>query len=182
MEDIKSSVKDFFVRLNEAYKKTGKKLKVPFNPKVSSVMYEGLEDDEGYIAWKVVEQKETVNEAILSSEIGFDIHISLIEFLNSYYFFELSGTYDNYGVDFDSIVPNTILKNFISRRYISLKTDVEKIDLIQIGVICMENNDNFLMCFVNNTGQIVYYDYDKGNIEVISDSLEELINNLEPRC
>lgn len=182
MKNIKESIKEYYVRLDEVYKKYGMQLKVPFNPKVLSDIYVGSEDDEGYIVWRIIERTECINSEKLSGEIGFQIHSSLIEFINSYFFLEMSGSYREYEVSFDSIVPNTILSSFISRRCIPLKTNEEKIVLIQIGVINEEDNDNLLMCLVNSTGQIVCYDYDKKTIQVISESLNELISNLEPRC
>lgn len=182
MENIKSCIKKYFIKLNGVHSVQRKSLKVPYNPAIASEMYVGSEDEHGYISWQLLERKELIKKKSLSEEVGINIHESLIEFFNAYYFFEISGVYKSYDIDFDYIVPNTILKNFVSRRYMSLESGEGEIQLIQVGILTEDSNDNLILCLVNNTGQIACYDYDKGVIEIIANSLVELICNMEPRC
>lgn len=182
MENIKECIKAYYEKVDEICKIKDKQMKVPYNPRVASEMFIGSEDDEGYITWSLTERQEPVDSKVLSDNIGIQVHSSLIEFIDSYFFMEMEGVYNEYDIEFDCITPNTVLSSFLSRRHITLVINEEQLDLIQIGIINSDGNDNLLMCLVNSTGQIVSYDYDKKTIQVISESLVELIINLDPRC
>lgn len=85
-------------------------------------------------------------------------------------------------ISFDSIILTTNMTKFILRRSKNLTINESQGRYIQISIITKDYDDNLLMCFDNKTGEIVRYDYDKKMIQVISNSLAELISNIETRC
>lgn len=179
---IKQYIKDYFDKLQKECKDCNSALKVPYNPRTPSEMFFGSEDEEGYIYWNLIERIEPIDEETLSREIGFKIHKSLLEFINSYFFLDISGLYNGMEISFDSIISTTNMSKFILRRSENLSINKTQVRYIQIGIITQDYDDNLLMCFDNKTGEIVLYDYEKEMIQVISSSLSELISNIETRC
>jgi len=179
---IKKSIKEYFDRLIAEGKDYDRVSKVPYSPRIPSEMYVGTEDGDGYIYWQLIERMESIDKEILSQEIGFEIHESLLEFINCYFFLDISGLYKDLEITFDSITSSTNIGKFILRRCENLSINRVQIRYIQIGVITKDNNDNLIMCFDNTNGQIVLYDYDKEMIQFLSNSLSELIRSIKPRC
>ena len=59
---------------------------VPYNKKIPSIVYNGVEDEEGDIGWHLLKDNKVVN-----LKLGFDLHNDIKLYFVSYYFMELAG-------------------------------------------------------------------------------------------
>lgn len=181
---IKEAIEKYYERLSKVWIESNNTLPlVPYNKKVPSSVYKGVEDDEGYIGWKLVQNDKVIDFTSLNLKLGFDLHEDIKRYFMSYCFMELSGEVnDKLEVIMTPITPITNVETFISNRNnVAIENGWDN-ELIELGIVIMNGNDSLRLCVNNRNGEILWLDDETGETEVISNSLENLINALMPRC
>lgn len=181
---IKDAIEKYYERLSKAWAESNNTLPlVPYNHKVPPIVYIGVEDDEGYIGWQLVKNDKVAGFSKLNLELGFDLHSDIKMYLLSYYFMDLSGEIkDGLEVIMTPITPLTNVETFIlNRNNVTIENGRDN-QLIELGLVILNGNDSLLLCVDNSNGEVKWLDGETGDIEVISNSLENLINAMKPRC
>jgi len=178
---ISQAIEEYYQRLCNEWKANNESLpKVPFNNKTNKELYQGNEDDEGYVEWKIIKVKNSIPINSLDGNLGIVLHKDLYELFNSYYFLELGGFIDENEVVIHNLTPDTKYEIFIKRRFENLEINLIRVRYIQIGDYVTPEN-SFLLCFDNDTGELIYYDPENLRISNVSESLEKLIRMMTPR-
>ncbi|MDR4156665.1 SecY interacting protein Syd [Bacillus cereus] len=137
-------------------------------------IYEGEPDTEGYVFWKPLEKNIIHDFSDIEKDLGIELHNSIKEYYNSYWFLDLGGNYLGYDFELNPVIPGIELHDF----YVSLQgyrgAHDNQLNNIPIG---MEFN-GLLVVVDNENGQVKLEDYESRSFEVICDSLAELILNL----
>lgn len=181
---IQQAIEKYYDRLKTAWTESNNTLPlVPYNKKVPSIVYNGVEDEEGYIGWHLVKNDNVVNFENINLKLGFDLHNDIKMYLVSYYFMELAGGIkDGLEVIMTPITPLINLETFLlNRNDLALENEWDN-KLIDLGNVVLDNNDSLLLCVDNRSGKVLWLDGETGDTEVISNSLENLINTMKPKC
>lgn len=181
---IKEVIEKYYEKLSKVWIESNNTLPlVPYNKKVPSIVYKGVEDDEGYIGWQLVKNDNAIDFTSLNLKLGFDLHEDIKMYFMSYYFMELSGEVkDRLEVIMTPITPLTNVETFIlNRNNVAIYNGWDN-QLIELGIVVLNGNDSLMLCVNNRNGEILWLDGETGETEVISNSLENLINTLMPRC
>lgn len=181
---IKEAIEKYFERLSKVWIESNNTMPlVPYNKKIPSIVYKGVENDEGYIGWQLVKNDNVIDFTSLNLKLGFDLHEDIKMYFMSYYFMELSGEVkDKLEVIMTPITPIINVETFISNRNnVSIENGWDN-QLIELGIVILNGNDSLMLCVNNRNGEILWLDGETGETEVISNSLENLINALMPRC
>jgi hypothetical protein len=178
---ISKIIEEYYQKLCEEWELKNKtQPKIPYNKRVSTDFYLGKEDSEGYIEWKILKVRNPIVKNSMDKDLGIILHDDIYEFFNSYYFLDISGFIDDNEIVLHSLTPDTNHLIFLRRRFENLEINTERIRYIQLGDYSTSEN-SFLLCFDNDTGEIVYHDPENASVQIVSDSLEELLQKLTPR-
>ncbi|PEY43927.1 SecY interacting protein Syd [Bacillus cereus] len=172
---MKEEMKQYFHTLLKEWKDYNHSLpKSVWREEAEPFIYEGEPDTEGYIFWKPTEKDVFHDFSDIERELVIELHHSIKEYYNSYWFLDLAGNYLEYNLELNSVIPGIELRDF----YISLqgykKAHHNELKNIPIGIEC----NGLLVVVDNENGQVKIEDYERGSIEVISNSLAELISML----
>ncbi|MDM5155407.1 SecY-interacting protein Syd [Bacillus sp. DX1.1] len=172
---MKEEMKQYFYTLLEEWKDYNNSLpKAPWMEEVDSFIYEGEPDIEEYIFWKPIEKDVLHDFSDIEKNLEIQLHHSIKEYYNSYWFLDLAGSYLEYNLELNPVIPGIELRDF----YITLqgykKAHHNELKNTPIGIEC----NGLLVVVDNENGQVKIEDYERGSFEVISNSLAELISVL----
>lgn len=172
---MKEEMKQYFHKLLKEWKDYNHSLpKSVWIEEAEPFIYEGELDTEGYIFWKPVEKDVIHDFSDIEKKLAVQLHHSIKEYYNSYWFFDLAGSYLEYEIELNSVIPGIEVRDF----YISLqgykKAHHNELKNIPIGI----ESNGLLVVVDNENGQVKIEDYERGSFEVISKSLVELISML----
>ncbi|CAI8760470.1 MULTISPECIES: SecY-interacting protein Syd [Bacillus] len=172
---MKEEMKQYFHILLKEWKDFNDSLpKSPWIEEADSFIYEGEPDAEEYVFWKPIEKDVLHDFSVIEKKLAIQLHHSIKEYYNSYCFFDLAGSYLEYNLELNPVIPGIELRDF----YITLqgykKSHHNELKNIPIGMEC----NGLLVVVDNENGQVKIEDYEKGSLEVISNSLAELISML----
>nr|WP_275893662.1 SecY-interacting protein Syd [Bacillus cereus] len=108
--------------------------------------------------------------------LGIIFHESIKEYFNSYWFAELAGFYKSYNIILEPVLPGIELNNFVFQLIGYKEAHEDKLDNIPLGV---EGETGFLIVIDNNTGVVKLEDFEIGTYEIIADSIEQLILDIQ---
>ncbi len=151
---------------------------VPFNPQMPNIIYNGEKDSFGYITWKPVLQDKIYNFSDIEKNLNIKLHPLIKSYLNSYYFMELSGEYQNLYLNFIPITPITKIDFFIKNHISEIKNNI----YLEIGYLQDSGNDEINILINNHNGAVYSYDIDNSSLVLLNNNLEDLISKIEPRC
>lgn len=160
------------------YDKYGTLPKVPWDEDISSLLYQSEPDEEGYVYWKPKLKDIHENFEYIEEILGINVNNSIKEYFNSYWFLNLEGFYNTKRISLEPVEPDkNVLEYFqnIKQYEESIGNSFRYID---IGFISPED---ISIAVDNETGKIVKHDYETEEIEVIAESLDELIGQLKVR-
>lgn len=171
---IKESLKGYLDRYFESYKNNlGIYPAVPYDEDEESSLWFGEADEEDYIQWMYKERGTQINFSQLEAELNLVLPDAAKEFYNSYYFLELQGFYNGEHIGFDSVSDNRDVLQDLKTCIFQMK---EK-KYLHMGIY---SNMDLALCMEINTGKIVWVDYERNNVEMLADSLGELLNRMTP--
>lgn len=172
---IKESLKAYLDNYFEMYKNSmGTYPTVPYEEEESSLWFGEMDEDE-YIQWMYKVKETETNFSELEAELDLEFPDELKEFYNSYYFLELQGFYNGEHLYFDSISDT---RDILNELYI---TKIKGKNYLYMGKYsCMDIE----LCMEIDTGRMVSADYEGDDVEIIievlTDSLEELLSKMSP--
>lgn len=144
--------------------------KTPIKNNEELVIYEGKADEDEYICWKPV---EIPFQQDIKNYLDMDLHYTVQDYFNSYWFADLDGFYNNYYIKLHSVLPND-LNSYIDLIKGYKENHGNKLDKVPIGI-----EGNGLTVVIDNKSGVVYLeDFERGSFEFIADSIEILIKNL----
>lgn len=155
---------------------------VPYNDKMPKGMYIGLENENGYIPWRIMDNDKEVDFDRIQKEIGFKLHPDIKAYFTSCFFMKMVGCVKNVTISMTPITPLVNIEHFILKRNQIAKEMGRDNKLIEIGLVEIDGADGLLLCVDNNTGKVVWLDVEKDESGAISTSIYELISTMEPGC
>ncbi len=169
---IKDAMKQYFqMRRETANKGLDFLFKTPILDNEELVIYEGKADEEEYISWKPVEIPFQQN---IKNYLDMDLHDTIQDYFNSYWFADLDGFYINYYIKLHPVLPNN-LNSYLKLINGYKKNHENKLDKVPIGI-----EGNGLTVVIDNKSGVVYLeDFERESFEPIADSIEILIKNLK---
>ncbi|WP_435051761.1 SecY-interacting protein Syd [Bacillus pseudomycoides] len=129
----------------------------------------------GYISWKPIEKGVEFDFDEIESQYNVQLHDSVKQYFNSYWFLELTGWISSYNINLHPVIPGVEPDYFISfvKDYAESKGDICK--YIPIGY----EANGMLIVLDNNTGEIFVEDFELNEYKQITNSLENLILQLK---
>ncbi|HDR4371110.1 SecY interacting protein Syd [Bacillus thuringiensis serovar nigeriensis] len=173
---MKEVMKDYFEKFIDKWMEYNNSLpQIACNEDVDEFIYSGEEDEYGYISWKPIEKGVGFSFDEIESQYNVQLHDSVKQYFNSYWFLELTGWISSYNINLHPVIPGIEPNYFISlvKDYAESKEDIFK--FIPIG---FESN-GMLIVLDNNTGEILVEDFELNEYKQITNSLESLISQLE---
>ena len=171
---IKECLKNYLDKYFECYKNyMGTYPVVPYDEYEKSSLWYGEVNDEDYIQWMFKEKNIETKFLELEDELELILPDAVKEFYNSYYFLQLQGFYNGESVRFNAISDNIDILQ-------ELRKCIFKINAKKYLDMGMYSSMDLALCMEVDTGAVVCVDYDCDNVEVIANSLEELLNKLTP--
>lgn len=169
---IKDAMKQYFqMRREKANKGLDFLFKTPIIDDEELVIYEGKADEDEYISWKPV---EIPFEQDINSFLDMNLHYTIEDYFNSYWFADLDGFYKNYYIKLQSVLPDE-WNSYIQLIDSYKNNHGDKLDKVPIGI-----EGNGLIVVVDNRSGVVYLeDFERGSFDSIADSLEVLIKTLK---
>ena len=172
---MKEEMKQYFHKLLKEWKDYNHSLpKSVWIEEAESFIYEGEPDIEGYIFWKPVEKDVIHDFSDTEKKLAVQLHHSIKEYYNSYWFFDLAGSYLEYGIELNPVIPGIEVRDFYTSLQGYKEAHHNELKNIPIGI----ESNGLLVVVDNENGQVKIEDYERGSFEVISKSLAELISML----
>ncbi|BCB38281.1 SecY-interacting protein Syd [Bacillus cereus] len=173
---MKEVMKDYFEKFIDKWMEYNNSLpQIAWNEDIDEFIYSGEEDEYGYISWKPIEKGVEFSFDEIESQYNVQLHDSVKQYFNSYWFLELTGWVSSYNINLHPVIPGIEPDYFISlvKDYAESKEDIIK--FIPIG---FESN-GMLIVLDNNTGEILVEDFELNEYKRITNSLESLISQLK---
>ncbi len=148
--------------------------KTPVNYDENLVIYKGEVDEDEYISWKPVEMTESQDFKTLKNDFKIDLHISIIDYFNSYWFADLDGFFKEHYIKLEPVLPGSELSSFIETLEGYKKNHGNILEKIPIGI----EGNGLLVVIDNKSGIVQLEDFERGSFEHIAENLQELIGNL----
>lgn len=168
---VKESLKAYLDKYFEAYMKNrGSYPKVSYDEDEVSSLWFGEMDEEEYIQWKYQEKTAQTDFSQLEKKFELILPDAAKEFYNSYYFLQLEGFYHDESVFLDNITENRDILQEL--KYIFENESKKYIPLGLYGDMQLS------LCMETDTGKIVAVDYENDSIEIIADSLEKMLDEM----
>lgn len=172
---MKQEFDDYFKRKYarwEQYKNSFPK--ISWDEDVPSFMYIGEIDNEGYIQWKAAPKAEIYDFSEVKEQYNVEIHPDIKEYFNSYWFLELTGSYKDYSIILEPVIPGIGLKDFYHNLGEYYSSHENQLKYIPIGF----ESDGLLVLVNNKTGEVLIEDHERGSYEKIAENLGELIKQM----
>ncbi|MGG4466558.1 hypothetical protein ABER68_00810 [Paenibacillus alvei] len=112
----------------------------------------------------------------IEEKLALNIHPSLKEYFNSYWFLNLQGFYGTRLVNLEPVEPGKSLLEFFKIMKQYEENNGRELRYIQIGFVSPED---LAIMFDNETGHILIEDFETEVHEFFVNSLAELINDLK---
>ncbi len=148
--------------------------KTPFDEDVDSLIYYGKVDEDDYISWRPVEKKEIYEFSSLEEKLGIRMHVSVIEYFNSYWFADLDGFITDHYIKLESVQQTTDIESYFNLLVGYKHNHDNKLEHIPIGI----EGNGLIVVVDNQNGLVKLEDFERKSFEVISEGIEQLIVTL----
>lgn len=148
--------------------------KTPVSSDANLIIYEGEADEDEYISWKPVEMAVSQNFTRLEDEFDMNLHKSIVDYFNSYWFADLDGFFKEHYITLEPVLPSTGLSSFRESLKGYKKNHGDSLEKVPIGI----EGNGLLVVIENNSGIIQLEDFERGTFEYIAENVQELIGNL----
>lgn len=109
----KEAMKKYFLMRNEvAAEGLDFLFKTPINNDDNLIIYEGEVDEDEFIFWKPVEMTVSQDLKSLEDEFGINMHKSIVDYFNSYWFADLDGFFKEHYIKLEPVLPNAEVSSF----------------------------------------------------------------------
>lgn len=178
--EMQKAFEKFFIKLEKLYAETFEtKPTVPFLESYDKSMLIGMPDEDDEVQWIPKVQKGGYDWNKLELELGFSLFQEFRDFYSSYYFLALSGTFNGcelhfYSIDGSKKLREIILQNFRDAQYVFPNTEC-----FLIGNAVINDDDSFFIYYDNANQKVFCYESDLKKEIVLSNSIAEIIGNME---
>src|SRR5690349_10537633 len=121
----------------------------------NSVIFEGEVDEDEYISWKPVEKSVSHDLKNLEEEFGIELHNSIIDYFNSYWFADLDGFFKEHYIKLETVLPNAELSSFQETMKGYKNNHDDRLENIPIGV----EGNGLLVVIENDSGRVRLEDF-----------------------
>lgn len=139
-------------------------------------------DEEGYAQWKPQKQNFHVNENIIENALGIKLNNQLKEYYSAYCFMQLIGKMNNgiivyldkilYGCNINECIIEKYIERSVVKKYCS---NLETYDLFEIGSAEIDGNDEYIVCFDNDSGKVLFICFIEQQIYDLNMTLFDLL-------
>ncbi|WP_404459753.1 SecY-interacting protein Syd [Sutcliffiella horikoshii] len=149
---------------------------VPLDEDINPLLYVSEPDEEEYVCWKPIEKYDLEDLEEIEKRLDMNIHHTLKEYFNSYWFLNLQGFYEAKLINLEPVEPGKSIFEFFKVMKQYEESNGRELRYIQIGFVSPED---MAVMFDNETGQITIEDFERQEQEVLADTLVELLSNLK---
>lgn len=180
---MKKEMEKYFARLFQKYQENGHPYpKAPWNEDVEHFIYQGEPDEDDWIYWKPVEKRKKHDFHVIEEEMGCQLHRSVKEYFNCYWFLSMAGIYQLYSIHLDPVAPGIEPDHFTTNLVGYYSTHQDQLIDTPVGI---ETNSSMLVVVDNESGKVKLEDFvvissneAVSSFKEIAESLEELIEDL----
>lgn len=172
---LKEAMHRYFQAYLDAHEREGREPRVEWLEEVDPRLYSGPADSEGYVSWRPEEKTERTPLESLEDSSGVKLHSSIGEYFNSFWFLGMGGAVKDHFVELFPVVPGKELDEIsqYARRYVEAHDGETR--FVPIG---FDANQSLLVVIDNETGAVMLEDDERGSLELLATSLDELIEQL----
>jgi hypothetical protein len=169
---VKEALKEVFRYMLEYYSKTEKGYpNTVWSPTIDPKIYVGEKNQSGWICWKPIYKDVVHDFKCIEKELGVNIHPSLKEYFNSYWFLYLPVPYKKMNFNLVSVPPGEEFIHIL-RRWKDAKEYFGSNLYLALG---SEYNGKYDLIINNNTGEVATFNHDTKKVQVICDNLADFI-------
>lgn len=134
---------------------------------------------EGEVEWYPVLQNKKFDFCDIENKLGFEMSKDLKSYYSSYLFLYLDGKFGKvylyfHPLMFQETIPSTILLHYHNGQYVFPNTRI-----FSMGSAIVNGDDSLLIFYDNTALQVFYYESEKNEKCILSDSLEYIIGQME---
>lgn len=177
---MKTAFLNYFHELQILYEKTfGSRPTISYTKELNPDLLVGNQDEDGEIQWVPIKQTKDLDWDFLMRRLGFSLREEIKEYYTTFFFLMLSGSYNGcklnfYCIDGSKPVELVIIRAFEDAQYIFPKQA-----FFLIGNAVVHDDDNYFILYDNNTGRLFCYDSETQKEIVLSNSIADVIGNME---
>jgi Syd protein (SUKH-2) len=129
-----------------------------------------------WVRWRPTEKDEQYDFKDIEGQLNIEIHSSVKEYYNSYWFYQLIVDYENFEINMYPVIPGNYIKAFLSNFSGYINAHPGSTIRIPIG---FEMSSTFLVVIENSTGKVQIEDYENETFEDIADNLYILLSGYQ---
>lgn len=168
---VKEALAEYFKKLNLRYEKIfGTLPTVSWDESLEQNLFVQEPDEDGEIQWSPTPAKK-MNVSGLC--------IELMEFFESYYYWELRGRYENAIFDFPPVFSEAEAEKIACTALEDGEYYFPKQNVAFLANCSLSGNDDLLLFYRQQTGELFLYDTDKKFVHPLKYSLVQLLGSLE---
>ena len=177
---MKEAFDIFFEKLNRVYEEEfGTKPMIPYSEKWNRDLLVSEPDDEGYVEWEPKLQTDDIDWASIERELGFSLCEELKEFYSTYSFADLDGRYNKMFINFDGVNIKKGVEVMVRDAYEIGKDDFPNSEVFAIVDAQIRDDDGYTLYFDNKDGRLFAREFDTNKTVEVSNSITEVIANME---
>lgn len=148
---MKEIMKQYFERFCDMWREFNETYpQISYDSDVDSRLYVGTMDEEEYISWKPLEKDTITDLSYLETKYNVKFNKDIVEYFNSYWFFELMGFCGEHNISLLPVIPLKETDEFEMRLRDYYKT-LGKMDFVPIGFDATTYN---LIVIENESGKV----------------------------
>ena len=169
--DIKEAMLAYFSKLEDLYQRTfGTLPTTPWDSDTNPELFIGTPDEDDEIQWRPIDAIPMQNPKLCRE---------LCDFYSSYYYCQLRGEYEEILFDFPAVCSFTDSSKIADSAIVDGEYYFPGQNTVLIATCTLHGNDDILLFYKQNTGDMILYDIDKKTILPFEHSLVELITSMK---
>lgn len=177
---METSFCNYFRRLQLLYNQEfSTKPTVSYSKELNSKLLIGNPDEDGEIQWLPIKQDQYLNWLLVEQRLRFTLRKEIKEYYNTYFFLVLSGSYKGCKINFYSLDGSKPIEQIIINAFEDAQYVFPQKSLLLIGNAVIDDNDSYFLFFDNDTGNLFCYESETNTKIVLSNSIAEVIGNME---
>lgn len=176
VDDLRSVMRAYFTALVGNWReRNGTFPKAPWLEEADPSIYVGEPDDAGWVQWLPKEKAVREDFGAVEGRWGVQIHSSVREYFDSFWFCVLGGTFSSRAVQLEPMIPGIGLAEWQQKVQGYREAHAGMLRHLPIGI---ESKQSLLVVVDNTTGEVSVEDYESGGFEALAGGLAELIRGL----
>jgi hypothetical protein len=175
---VEQAFATYFNLLIKAWDALGSLPQMVLNEEADPRLHVDGPDEDEVVLWKPwsLDLQDRPDVTQVETQLGTTLHPSVRSYLSTYLFYALGGTYRGTDLQLDPVL-RTDLSDFVKRFLLYADAHGGNLDYIPIGV---EARRSLLVVVDNASGGVYLEDFERAHFEKLSESLADLIRELNP--